>query len=495
MPSSPSFFNQSAANNPIMQAYAADPRRALAQSLIASGSNTGPVNSPVEGLARLASALVGGYQNRQLRNEYKERQNRYGETIEQGLREAVPWRAPDDIMSAPPDTLQQGLGPMPERPDAPGSRVVVPQGQNAPGTGGREQLIQALLANRDTVDLAAQLRFDQIGRNDDIANALTLEREKNRLKPPTTRDIQRDRLNVTQEYDPVNNKWVDVASGPMDGPKEPPPDVGSYQFAQTPAGGGFTGTFEQWKRAGSPGAQEQFGNTPIWGSDEKGNPVLMQPSSRGGLRVAQLPPGVTAQRGQTSRVDMGTQWAVLDANGAVIGYVPKDVAGEKREGAIGTAQGEQAAAAPTAIVKADEMLATIDSILDDPALSKSVGLYAGLQKIPATPQFAFGQKALQLQGQAFVKAYQDLKGGGAITETEGKAGTQAIGRLSTAQDEQSYRTALKELRGIIANGRERQLRMTRPTTGAPPAGGGSAASTLSPAEQEELNALQARFRK
>ena len=56
----------------------------------------------------------------------------------------------------------------------------------------------------------------------------------------------------------------------------------------------------------------------------------MQSSSAGGpLRVAKLPPGVTAQRGQTSRVDLGNKWAILDANGTVIGHQPKGIDPEK----------------------------------------------------------------------------------------------------------------------------------------------------------------------
>ena len=38
-----------------------DPRRKLAERLLAQGINTGPANSHTEGLARLASALMGGY--------------------------------------------------------------------------------------------------------------------------------------------------------------------------------------------------------------------------------------------------------------------------------------------------------------------------------------------------------------------------------------------------------------------------------------------------
>ena len=130
--------------NPVLAQQAQDPRQLLAQSLIAGGANARPVNTPIEGIARLGSALAGALIARNVGQEYKQRGENYNQTLAQALQASQPWKAPDNIMSAPPDTLQQGLGPMPARPDDPNARVVVPQGQNAPGTGGMEALAAAL---------------------------------------------------------------------------------------------------------------------------------------------------------------------------------------------------------------------------------------------------------------------------------------------------------------------------------------------------------------
>lgn len=112
--------------------------------------------------------------------------------------------------------------------------------------------------------------------------------------------------------------------------------------------------------------------------------------------------------------------------------------------------------APNAIRKANEMIQSVDGILNDPALNYSTGMFSPLQKIPATPQFRFGTRAAQLQGQAFLQAFESLKGGGQITEIEGQKATEAMGRLNTAQSAQDYRQALMELRGILAGAVERQ---------------------------------------
>lgn len=81
----------------------------------------------------------------------------------------------------------------------------------------------------------------------------------------------------------------------------------------------------------------KYGNTPIWGTDKDGRPIVMQPSSAGGpLRVAELPEGVTAQRGGTRTVDLGDRYAVLDANGSLIGYRAKGIDPEKTPGHVST---------------------------------------------------------------------------------------------------------------------------------------------------------------
>lgn len=103
----------------------------------------------------------------------------------------------------------------------------------------------------------------------------------------------------------------------------------------------------------------------------------------------------------------------------------------------------------------DRMIASIDGILSDPALDTSTGLFSPLQNIPGTPQKRFQGRANQLSGQAFLQAFESLKGGGQITEIEGQKATQAIGRLDTAQSADDYRSALTELRSILAAGAAR----------------------------------------
>ena len=108
------------------------------------------------------------------------------------------------------------------------------------------------------------------------------------------------------------------------------------------------------------------------------------------------------------------------------------------------------------------MIDSIDGILNDPALDRSTGLFSAMQNIPGTDQYRFGTRARQLEGQAFLQAFESLKGAGQITEVEGLKATQAIGRLDTAQQADDYREALNDLRGILTTAQARGAAMQSP---------------------------------
>ena len=132
-------------------------------------------------------------------------------------------------------------------------------------------------------------------------------------------------------------------------------------------------------------------------------------------------------------------------------------------GAGGTAQ-EGSPASP------EVMLESIDGILNDPALETSTGILSPLQAIPGTPQKRFATRANQLEGQAFLQAFESLKGAGQITEVEGRKATQAIGRLETTQHPDDYREALTDLQGVLkaAIARRDGVATADPQTPAPP---------------------------
>lgn len=101
------------------------------------------------------------------------------------------------------------------------------------------------------------------------------------------------------------------------------------------------------------------------------------------------------------------------------------------------------------------MVSTIDGILNDPALDTATGMLSFTQAIPGTPQYRVGTRINQLNGQAFLQAFNSLKGAGQITEVEGTKATQAVGRLDSAQSPDDYRAALNELRDLLITAQSR----------------------------------------
>ena len=74
-------------------------------------------------------------------------------------------------------------------------------------------------------------------------------------------------------------------------------------------------------------------------------------------------------------------------------------------------------------------------------------------------------KIEQMQGQAFLQAFQSLKGGGAITEREGQAALNAVARLQRTQSQEAFQASLQELRTIIERGKRRLEGQNIPESG------------------------------
>lgn len=81
----------------------------------------------------------------------------------------------------------------------------------------------------------------------------------------------------------------------------------------------------------------------------------------------------------------------------------------------------------------------------------------GLRFVPGTQSADFDAKLKQVLGKAFLKAFDDLRGGGSITEIEGVKATEAITRLSRSTSEVEFIRAARELEDILAKGEQKAL--------------------------------------
>lgn len=116
---------------------------------------------------------------------------------------------------------------------------------------------------------------------------------------------------------------------------------------------------------------------------------------------------------------------------------------------------------------ADMGLNVIDQLIASPGLGGIVGIRGKIPTIPGTDAAKSNALAEQLEGQAFLQAFQSLKGAGAITETEGKKASAAIARLNRSQSKTDYVQALNELRGILVETKARAAEKASPGASLP----------------------------
>lgn len=206
-------------------------------------------------------------------------------------------------------------------------------------------------------------------------------------------------------------------------------------------------------------ASEQGGfTTPFQAVDENGNTVFLQANDRGEAR----PIEGFKPNNPIKTIDLGTHIQTVDSRtNQVLSTVPKANQQAEFDKSFGRESGKTHAGKVTDFPRlkqeADVMIGVIDGILDDPNLDSAVGnVQSRLPDLVAGQGVVdFRAKAEQLEGRTFLQAFQSLKGGGQITEAEGRKATAAIARLNQAQSEESYRAALQELRDIVVNARAR----------------------------------------
>jgi hypothetical protein len=105
---------------------------------------------------------------------------------------------------------------------------------------------------------------------------------------------------------------------------------------------------------------------------------------------------------------------------------------------------------PTALQSADSIIRNLDEIIGNPHLPSVVGPIQGRMTSFTDASSDLDARIEQLQGQTFLQAFQNLRGGGQITEAEGAKASAAIARLGNMrQSDAGYLLALHEARAEI----------------------------------------------
>lgn len=192
-----------------------------------------------------------------------------------------------------------------------------------------------------------------------------------------------------------------------------------------------------------------------------GNPIPIQTpqgiqygqiGSRGSFKPINIGQGNTFAPA-VKTVDTGTGTALVGPGGVQVGApIQKDIAGKAAQEEIGTAQGKAAVAAPgdlQAGLNAKELIA---DIRNDPYKERGTGFSSYGNSIRGTGGYDFQNKVDQAKSGAFLTAIQQMRGLGALSNSEGGAATAAVNRMNTASSMKEFDAALNDYEKIIDQG-------------------------------------------
>ena len=162
--------------------------------------------------------------------------------------------------------------------------------------------------------------------------------------------------------------------------------------------------------------------------------------------------GLIAQQEQGNKLYAPLQEVAPAQASSGIGYGPTTVR-ENTDKAAGTAAGqkqaEDIAALPKQLKLSQEMIGVIDQALKHPGKLGVVGFPNFMENLPGTSERDFSVLLKQIKGKTFLQAFADLKGSGAISESEGTAATDAGARLDSGQSEVEFDKALNEIKASL----------------------------------------------
>lgn len=134
-------------------------------------------------------------------------------------------------------------------------------------------------------------------------------------------------------------------------------------------------------------------------------------------------------------------------------YDPSLKRGLSEAGATGAAVGKDTATAITGMSQIEDnaklLRNKVKAVLDHPGRDIATGTTSVLPVIPGTKQADFVNRFEQLQGDAFLQAFESLKGGGQITEIEGNKAQQAINRMNRGTSKEEFDAAAKDFLSVV----------------------------------------------
>lgn len=102
-----------------------------------------------------------------------------------------------------------------------------------------------------------------------------------------------------------------------------------------------------------------------------------------------------------------------------------------------------------------EQYGVIQGLLKHPGASDATGWQSNLFTLGGTDASDYETQLDRIKGGAFLEAFERLKGGGQITETEGQKATDAIANLNLKQSDAQHEKSLKAYQDVLLRGMRR----------------------------------------
>lgn len=220
---------------------------------------------------------------------------------------------------------------------------------------------------------------------------------------------------------------------------------------------------------GNTAEAAEYGTSPQYFVDKDGNLKVGQLSKAGGMKPVDLPEGAKAWSPGIDYKDTGTGFVGLNKRtGQVEGSVAKDVAGEASATVAGKAQGQANVDLPSVESATNVLLGRIDDVANDPYLTRMTGPMDARLPNVSGDSVRIQSKIDQLQGDAFLQAFESIKGAGQISEVEGAKAEKAKSRLTAlGVNDKDYPAALNDFKNEVV--RLRDLVRAKAGKGAAPA--------------------------
>jgi hypothetical protein len=177
----------------------------------------------------------------------------------------------------------------------------------------------------------------------------------------------------------------------------------------------------------------------------------------GGLSVQDAPEGYQPLEPQKF-VDQGTQITPYGTRSGLPSgpSIPIDIHGRESAEQAGAIEGKTAGAMPDVIQNANTSINSIDEALAHPGRGLATGKSSWMHPnnyFKGTDAYGYREGVLKkVTGQSFLASVQQMRGLGHLSESEGKAATQAVSALDTGLPDEEHEKQLKILKAIQLRG-------------------------------------------